>query len=52
LDDGEDRASVARRLAGKSLLLPGGLGSTMKVMAFARGLGRPALRGLSSGRLT
>jgi SAM-dependent MidA family methyltransferase len=52
LDGGQDRAAVVRRLAAKTLLMPGGLGSTMKVMAFARGLGRPALRGLSSGRLT
>ncbi len=52
LGPGVDRAAVARRLAAKSLLIPGGLGSTIKVMAFARGLGRPALRGLSSGRLT
>ena len=52
LDSGSDRRAIARRLAAKSLLIPGGLGSTMKVMAFARGLGRPRLRGLSSGRLT
>ncbi len=52
LGSGADRAAVARRLAAKSLLIPGGLGSTIKVMAFARGLGRPPLRGLSSGRLT
>jgi SAM-dependent MidA family methyltransferase len=52
LDAGSERASVARRLAAKTLVMPGGLGSTMKVMVFARGLGRPALGGLSSGRLT
>ena len=52
VDVGQDRAAVVRRLAAKTLLMPGGLGSTIKVMAFARGLGRPALRGLSSGRLT
>jgi SAM-dependent MidA family methyltransferase len=52
LDAGDHRDAVARRLAAKSLLIPGGLGSTIKVMAFARGVGRPALKGLSSGRLT
>jgi SAM-dependent MidA family methyltransferase len=52
LDDGQSRSAVARRLAAKSLLMPGGLGSTMKVMGFGRNVGRPALRGLSSGRLT
>jgi SAM-dependent MidA family methyltransferase len=52
LDTGHDRGAVARRLAAKTLLLPGGLGSTMKVLAFCKGIGRPMLRGLSSGRLT
>jgi SAM-dependent MidA family methyltransferase len=52
LDDGQSRSAVARRLAAKSLLMPGGLGSTMKVMGFGRNVGRPALLGLSSGRLT
>jgi SAM-dependent MidA family methyltransferase len=52
LGDGTDAPAISRRMAAKTLLLPGGLGSTMKAMAFARGLGRPALRGLSCGRLT
>jgi SAM-dependent MidA family methyltransferase len=52
LDDGADPASVRRRLAAKTLLVPGALGSTMKVMGFGKGVGRPRLRGLSSGRLT
>jgi SAM-dependent MidA family methyltransferase len=52
LDSGSDRASVARRLGAKTLVMPGGLGSTMKVMAYARGLRHAGLRGLSSGRLT
>ena len=47
-----DSAAVAGRLAAKSLMLPGGLGSTMKVMAFAKHLGRPSLAGRASGRLT
>jgi len=41
------RAALAQRLAAKTLLLPGGLGSTHKVMMFSRGVGRPALRGCS-----
>ena len=49
---GPDPSALARRLAAKALILPGGLGSTMKVMAFARNLGRPSLLGLASGRLT
>ncbi|MGE0392399.1 MAG: class I SAM-dependent methyltransferase [Vicinamibacterales bacterium] len=41
------------RQAFKSLVMPGGLGSTMKVMVFGRNVGRPALRGLSGpARLT
>lgn len=52
LQGGMDVRHLARRLAAKTLLMPGGLGSTMKVLIFARGVGRPALSGLSSGRLT
>jgi SAM-dependent MidA family methyltransferase len=52
LADGQSRSAVTRRLAAKSLLLPGGLGSTMKVIGFGRAVGHPALRGLSCGRLT
>jgi hypothetical protein len=33
-------------------MMPGGLGSTMKVMVFAKGVGAPALRGTAPGRLT
>lgn len=43
-----------RRLALKTLVMPGGLGSTHKVMLFAKGVGEgvgePALRGLSGVR--
>jgi len=35
------------RLALKTLLMPGGLGSTMKVLVFGKGVGRPALAGCS-----
>jgi SAM-dependent MidA family methyltransferase len=43
-------AELKRRLALKSLMLPGGLGSTHKVMAFGRGVGTPALRGMAFRR--
>jgi SAM-dependent MidA family methyltransferase len=52
LSSGSDPGSLARRLAAKTLLMPGGLGSTMKVVCFGKDVGRPALRGLSTGRLT
>ena len=43
----------AERLAFKSLVLPGGLGSTMKVLVLAKNMGAPALRGCSGpARLT
>jgi SAM-dependent MidA family methyltransferase len=38
---------IKRRLALKTLLMPGGLGSTMKVLIMARGVGRPLLKGCS-----
>ena len=40
-------AALKRRLALKTLMLPGGLGSTHKVMVFAKGVGKPSLKGLS-----
>lgn len=46
-------AGLKRRLALKTLMLPGGLGSTLKVMIFGRGVGTPPLLGCSYGtRLT
>ena len=39
--------SLRQRLAMKTLLLPGGLGSTHKVLIFGRGVGTPALEGCS-----
>ncbi len=46
-------AGLKRRLALKSLLMPGGLGSTHKVLVFGRGVGTPRLSGCSyRGRLT
>ncbi|HJO37394.1 MAG: SAM-dependent methyltransferase [Vicinamibacterales bacterium] len=48
-----DRAGLTARLAVKTLLQPGGLGSTLKVLLFGKGVGTPALRGCSQGtRLT
>ena len=38
-----------RRMALKSLVLPGGPGSAHKVLVFAKGVGRPALGALSRG---
>ena len=52
LEPGDDRRTIEKRLAARTLVMPGGLGSTMKAMIFAKRVGRPALRGLSSGRLT
>jgi len=49
----EPAEATRRRLALKTLLLPGGLGSTMKVLVFAKQVGRPSLKGLALGtRLT
>jgi SAM-dependent MidA family methyltransferase len=51
--DGGSRRALARRLALKTLVLPGGLGSTLKVMVFAKSVDGPPLRGLSfGGRVT
>ncbi len=43
-------AATRRRLALKTLMLPGGLGSTHKVMIFVKGVNAPELRGLSGIR--
>ena len=44
----EDLAgSLQTRLALKTLLMPGGLGSTLKVMIFGKNVGQPALAGCS-----
>jgi SAM-dependent MidA family methyltransferase len=49
---GDDAASIATRLCAKTLLMPGGLGSTMKVLAFGKRVPQRTLRGFSSARLT
>ena len=43
-------AATRRRLAFKTLMLPGGLGSTHKVMVFVKGVQGPQLRGLTGMR--
>jgi SAM-dependent MidA family methyltransferase len=52
LETGDDRHAVSGRLAARTLIMPGGLGSTMKVMLFAREPAASPLRGLAGGRLT
>jgi SAM-dependent MidA family methyltransferase len=49
LDDpaGRGELSLRERLALKTLLLPGGLGSTMKVLILGKNVGAPSLRGCS-----
>jgi SAM-dependent MidA family methyltransferase len=43
----ENLENLKKRLALKTLIMPGGLGSTMKVLIFGKAVGRPALRGCS-----
>lgn len=50
LSAGSDADALRRRLAFKTLLHPGGLGSTHKVMIFAKDVGRPSLRGTAFAR--
>jgi SAM-dependent MidA family methyltransferase len=49
LEHVESQASAmhSRNLQLKTLLMPGGLGSTMKVLILGKGVGTPALRGCS-----
>ena len=49
---GHDSRALRQRLAARTLMMPGGLGDTMKAMIFSKAMGTPALRGLRSGRLT
>jgi SAM-dependent MidA family methyltransferase len=52
-DGGGSPREIERRLALKTLLLPGGLGSTHKAMIFAKSVDGPGLAGLSfGGRVT
>jgi SAM-dependent MidA family methyltransferase len=51
--EGASFAATRRRLALRTLILPGGLGSTHKVLVFGKQVQGPALRGLSGpSRLT
>jgi SAM-dependent MidA family methyltransferase len=52
LSTGHDSRAMRQRLAARTLMMPGGLGDTMKAMIFSKAIGTPALRGLRSGRLT
>ena len=47
LDQSFEPAALKRRLTLKTLMLPGGLGSTHKVLIFGKDVGTPALRGCS-----
>ena len=47
LENPENLVNLRKRLALKTLLLPGGLGSTHKVLLFGKGVGTPTLRGCS-----
>ena len=52
-DTGDPVAAVRRRLAAKTLLVPGGMGSTHKVLIFGKEVGTPPLACASfGGRLT
>jgi hypothetical protein len=42
-----DMSDVRTRLALKTLVVPGGMGSTHKVLILGKGVGAPALRGCS-----
>ncbi len=48
----QSTGAVRRRLAARTLMWPGGLGSTHKVLVAARDVGRPSLRSLRQPRLT
>lgn len=52
LPAGHDRLAIRQRLAARTLIAPEGLGSTMKAIVFAKGVGATRLAALASGRLT
>ena len=52
MDQGTDAGAVGRRVAARTLIMPGGLGDTMKAMLFGKAVGLASLAGLHSGRLT
>jgi hypothetical protein len=47
---GSQPANLRESLALKTLLMPGGLGSTHKVLILGKGVGRPPLLGCSFGQ--
>jgi SAM-dependent MidA family methyltransferase len=47
LVEGLDTTALQTRLALKTLVMPGGIGSTHKVLVLGKGVGAPALRGCS-----
>ncbi len=49
LGPGGGLSDLKRRLALKTLMLPGGLGSTHKVLVLGKGIGTPTLRCLAAG---
>lgn len=51
-EPGHSVAAIKRRLALKTLLLPGGLGSSHKVMIFGKNVGSPRLRSCSFSQRT
>ncbi len=46
---GSGIGDIRARMAAKTLLLPGGLGSSHKVLLLGKGVGTPSLRGCSAG---
>ena len=52
LSSAQDLGSIRLRLAARTLIQPGGLGSTLKAMAFGKGVGTPDLMGFKTGRAT
>ena len=51
LDTASDVPAVRRRLAARTLIMPGGLGSAIKTLAYSKNLPGGQLRGFSSGRM-
>ncbi len=52
LNDEPTVPALRRRLAARTLLIPGGMGSAIKAIAFGKNLGTPRLRGFSAGRVS
>ena len=50
--DGDDCRAVERRVAARTLMMPGGLGGTDEGDGVREGVGAPRLRGTAPARLT